>query len=505
MSEEIETAREYLRIVPNNSVSVLRHVGEVYNRLADFGPDRPIDFLEPFSYLVKEERENKPTPLLVLHDHEGPDFKEAARQKNALHTKLFARKKLTAEGEEEEEEVKEPAAEGEDEEAEDKTPEEETQNEGEIPNVLGEMQFVTPAGIGLGQREVTLLQRSIEKLVRSKPLAKARFWGKVMGIDRDYYVAEVEFNDGERPHKEPSEEEEKQETDEPKTPKAPIEEDVGPNLNNYFVCTTLGGKWSLLPDVTPQQIVASRSIRQRFTGNLDAEVHAPPGRFEGTERDLLRTFIARLVQTCTIAPKGQYNPEDEPEEDVPLESTAPIALNEEWVPKPVTGLGHFLHRLPAILPQGRTEFWSPEGEEEDKNRVIEKGPPILRPLTLDEPIDVKIPSWTVKILQTPAKLFWLRSNAWPGLSIVTSANADKLVMQYYGWGCKSTPPLEWPPLPEPKPKPPPPSEEEEEEEEGAERKGDEDDGSGRRAKGGKKGAASESGSGTYDASSYDGY
>jgi hypothetical protein len=368
------------------------------------------------------------------------------------------------------------------------------------------MQLISRVGLGLNERESVLLQRSLEKLVRSKPLARAHFWGKILGVDRDYYVSEAEFNEGERPHREATEEEEKQETEEPKQPKAPIEEDTGPNTNSYFVCNHLGGKWFLLPDVTPQQIAASRSIQQRFTGNLEARVEAPPGRFEGTEKDLLRTFIARVVHSCTIAPKGQYAPEEEPEEDQPLESNAPIAQNEEWVAKPVTGLGHFLHRLPAILPQGRTEFWSPEGEEEDKNRVIEKGPPILRPLTLDELIDGRIPSWTMKILQIPAKTFWLRSNAWPGLHIVTSANADKIVMHYYGWGSKSTPPIDWPPLPEPKKKPAPPTEEEEEEEKSERKQGEEEDGAergGARPASSKKPSPSESGSGYDDGSSYD--
>jgi hypothetical protein len=197
---------------------------------------------------------------------------------------------------------------------------------------------------------------------------------------------------------------------------------------------------------------------------LSAPVIAPPNRFDGTEKELLRAFIARVVQCCTVCPKGQYNPEEEPEEDKPLESNAPIVLNEEWAPKPVTGLGHFLHRLPAILPQGRVEFWAPEAEEEEKERPVEKGPPILRPLALDEPIGEGAPSWTIKQFNVPTKLFWLRSNTWPGLHIVSSSNADRLVMQYYGWGAKSTGAIDWPPLPEPKRKPKPKVEEEEEEE-----------------------------------------
>lgn len=218
----------------------------------------------------------------------------------------------------------------------------------------------------------------------------------------------------------------------------------------------------MLPDVTPQQIVASRSIRQMFTGNLEADVIAPPGRFDGTEKNLLRTLIARVSHSCTLAPKGKYNPEDEPEEDQPLASNAPIAMDEEWVPKPVSGMGHFLHRLPCILPQGRTEFWAPEPEEEEPEPKPEVGPSILRPITDDEPLDGGIPSWSMRVLKTPGTLYWLRSNTWPGLSIVANEMADRMVMLYFGWGQKATAPIEWPPLPEPKKKPVPVEEEEEE-------------------------------------------
>ena len=239
----------------------------------------------------------------------------------------------------------------------------------------------------------------------------------------------------------------------------------------YYVCTELGGKWVMLPDLLPKQIVASRSIKQMFTGDLEAEVVAPPGRFAGKEKELLRCFIARVTHCCTLAPKGLYNPEEEPEEDMPLESNAPIVMDEEWVPKPLSGVEGFLHRLPCILPQGRTEFWAPEPEEEEKDPYVEKGVPILTPVTEDEPIEGGIPSWSVRIVKTPQKRFWLRSNAWPGLNILASETGEKMVMMYFGWGMKATAPLEWPPLPV-KPK----NSEEEEEEEEEERPEEDPDG-----------------------------
>jgi radial spoke head protein 4A len=488
-------ALSYLDTAAEGSVSVLTHVGEVYDKLVDFGSDRALDYFEPFSYIIKEEREPEKNALLARREKQGPDFEAAAATKSRIQTFLFPTQRLTAEGEEEEDDKGEKAAEdaAEDAGGEEKHAEEESNNEGDVPNVVGEMSFMSQFGVGLTPRETLLVQLATERLLRKKPLSIARFWGKIFGADRDYYVWEAEYNDGARPHAEGKEEKEKDDAG-AKLQRAPMEEDSGPNQFNYFVCNFLGRTPDRLPDVTPQQIVASRSIRQMFTGHRDAAVIAPPGRFEGTEEHLLRATIARIVHSCTIAMTGMYRPEEEPEEDTPLESTAPITLNEEWSPKPITGLDSFVHRLPAILPQGRVEFWAPDAEEEEKEpRPIEKGPPIIRPISQDEPLG-NIPSWSIRSANVVApivwamppipgvsvdagskrseshvklesgKLFWLRSNAWPGLYIVASGTTDRIVMHYYGWGMKGTPPIEWPPIPQPKKKPPPPKIDEEEEE-----------------------------------------
>ena len=47
---------------------------------------------------------------------------------------------------------------------------------------------------------------------------------------------------------------------------------TGCNKKSYFVCNEPGKLWTKLPNVTPQQITASRKIKKFFTGNLDAPV-----------------------------------------------------------------------------------------------------------------------------------------------------------------------------------------------------------------------------------------
>lgn len=490
MSIDAEGSIGYLEAKQDSlDLSIIDHVGEVLVRLADNCSDRPIDFFEVASYLIKEERQRNNKLAAEMEQFKqnfGPDFTKMAKNSTRNVMQMFPKQKLTEEEEEEEQnEIKED--EGGD------GQEEETVNEGEIPNVIDDMRFMNEVGVGLNEVETILIQNSIQRLIRSKPLATARFWGKVTGIEKDYYIAEAEFNEGERPHPEPAEEgedepkkeEEDQNDDESKPRIVPPEEDAGPNLYSYFVCTTLGGQWTLLPDLTPAQIVQSRCIRQMFSGSKNGPIRAPKDRFEGDEHTLLRTFIARVSHSCTVAPVGLYQLEEEPEEGAQVENTTPIVQvePEEGVDlyKPIQGLHSFVHRVPCILQQGRCEFHIFEEDLVDENGeerepVVEHGSPILRPLTEDEPVD-GIQSWSLRKVTGIHTRFWLRSNIWPGLHVVSSDNGDRIVTMYFGNGMKSQEPLEWPPLPERKvpPPPPPPVQEEEDKNNNEEEEGEDDE------------------------------
>lgn len=475
MSEDREAKLEYLNTKPEGSpVSVMEHTGEVIIRLADNCAERPLDYFEVASYIIKEERQSKENQeLLKFGKPKGPNFVENAKTNVRLQAQLFPKQQL---GEEEEEAGE--AEGGEDAEHQ----EEETVNEGEIPNVIGNMQFMNEVGVGLNETETILLQQAIQKLIRSKPLATARFWGKVMGIQNDYYIAEAEFNDGERPHaaqeeEEKNEPEEGTENKEDKPRIVPKEEDSGPNQYSYFVCTQLGGPWKLLPDITPAQIQGSRCIRQMFSGTEKGPIAAPEGRFQGGEYELLRCFISRVTHSCTLAPKGLYNLEEEPEEGGRVENVTPIAMAEEPEYKPLEGLKSFVHCVPAILDQGRCEFYIFEEDQQDeegneKEPVVEHGPPILTPITEDKSKD-EYKCWSLREVNGVSKRYWLRSNVWPGLHIVSNENGSRMVMMYFGTGMKAQKPLEWPPLPVKKPPPPPPKEEEEKNENEEEEKGEE--------------------------------
>ncbi len=46
------------------------------------------------------------------------------------------------------------------------------------------------AGVGFGDNETLLLQKSLKALAASTGAANVRLWGKVQGLNRDYYIAE---------------------------------------------------------------------------------------------------------------------------------------------------------------------------------------------------------------------------------------------------------------------------------------------------------------------------
>ena len=86
---------------------------------------------------------------------------------------------------------------------------------------------------------------------------------------------------------------------------------AGANKYAYWVTqsielgTNAHGGWLKLPNVTMDQVVKSRKFKRFFTGDLDAPVPSYPP-FQGTERNLLRATIARIVGATSISPDGYF-------------------------------------------------------------------------------------------------------------------------------------------------------------------------------------------------------
>lgn len=61
---------------------------------------------------------------------------------------------------------------------------------GQVPDMLAESKVWQWAGVGFGEYDTMLLQKSMIKLARTQGSTQLRLWGKIKGTEKDYYIAE---------------------------------------------------------------------------------------------------------------------------------------------------------------------------------------------------------------------------------------------------------------------------------------------------------------------------
>ncbi|KAK2088719.1 Radial spoke head protein 6 A [Saguinus oedipus] len=364
-----------------------------------------------------------------------------------------------------------------------------------VPNIMETAFYFEQAGLGLSADESFRIFLALKQLVEQQPIHTCRFWGKILGINRSYLVAEVEFREGEEEVEEEEVEEvmegtevleahgeEEGEGEEEKAmdfipkptwklpPVIPKEESrSGANKYLYFVCNEPGLPWTRLPHVTPAQIVNARKIKKFFTGYLDAPVVSYPP-FPGNEANYLRAQIARISAATQISPLGfyQFSEEEGDEEEEGGAGRDSYEENPDFEGIPVLELidsmANWVHHTQHILPQGRCTWVNPSQkteEEEDLEEEEEKvdegpeeveqevGPPLLTPLSEDAEI-MHLSPWTMRMscsLCPQYSVAVVRSNLWPGA--YAYASGKKFENIYIGWGHKYSPENFNPALPAP--------------------------------------------------------
>ena len=187
---------------------------------------------------------------------------------------------------------------------------------------------------------------SLKQLVDKGHFEKLRFWGKIHGTQKNYFIAEAEQSTDETgddddaleesPHTDDNKgmgEDDDMEGEEDPLPKSTYKqpavapkEDRGTGVNKYtyYVCnhrrfffpneriflmrgflSLAGAPWVKLPIITPAQIAQARLIRHFFTGDLDHEIASYPV-YPGTEKNYLRAQIARISATTHVSPSGKF-------------------------------------------------------------------------------------------------------------------------------------------------------------------------------------------------------
>lgn len=458
-----QNAKAYLLKTSSKSgLNLYDHLSNVLTKILDERPENVVDIIENISQDVKMAHFSKKLDTLQNENELLPMYEIAEMQKT-----LFLQGNLEGADQELEEEIAESS----------------------LPNVMESAFYFEQAGVGLGTDETYRIFLALKQLTDTHPIQRCRFWGKILGIERNYIVAEVEFRDGE--DEEEVEEEdvvaedrdngaiEADEDEEDESPKAfykappaiPKEENrTGTNKYVYFVCNEPGRPWVKLPSVMPAQIVIARKIKKFFTGRLDAPIISYPP-FPGNESNYLRAQIARISAGTHVSPLGFYQfGEEEGEEEEELEGGRDsFEENPDFegiqVMDLVESLSNWVHHVQHILPQGRCHWFNPvqkneeEEEEEDEEKEEkgedpddleqEVGPPLLTPISEDLEIQ-NMPAWTTRLssnLIPQYAIAVLRSNLWPGA--YAFSNGKKFENFYIGWGHKYSVDNYTPPVPPP--------------------------------------------------------
>ncbi|MCI4394535.1 hypothetical protein PGIGA_G00169920 [Pangasianodon gigas] len=438
------------------NLNLYDHLVRLLTRVMDERPENAVDVIEALSHEIKRGmlQENQST----LRDAPSTTSSELLAEQQRV---LFNR---GDEGEQEEME----------------TP---------LPNVTELTFFLEQIGVGLGREEMQRILLALKQLVDMQPLQRCRFWGKMLGIEGNYIVAEVEYRDGEEEEEEGVEEMqedkekegEAQEEDEldpfPKSsykPPTPVTKEPrrsGANKFTYFVCREPGLPWVRLPDVTPAQITVARQIRKFFTGCLDAPIVSYPP-FPGNEANYLRAQIARISAGTQVSPLGFYQFKEEEGEEEEEGARDSVEENSDFEGIPVNemaeSLSAWVHHVQHILKQGRCvwvnlaekkeNLLEEDAEEEEKEEEPDEpepevGPPLLTPLSEDAEVN-NTPPWSTRIssnLISQYAIAFVRSNLWPGAYAYVCGKKFENI--YIGWGLKFlgegfTPALPPPPQPE---------------------------------------------------------
>ncbi|XP_043583153.1 radial spoke head protein 6 homolog A isoform X2 [Bombus pyrosoma] len=412
VEHDIRRAKKFLqKHSPQSGDSLYDHLTEVLAKILAERPKNAVDIFEEFSRKVKEER------FKTQSNHLRDVYVAPAQYEDAKEIiKLFKNVQSIYEDKGDKLETEEEEEEG------------DTKNK--IPNMLDLLFYFEQTGVGLPRVQMVLLNLSIRKLMAESPIENVRFWGKILGSPKNYYVVEADLQPEELNRRlERMAEEEKQRREEERTraeEMAIVEREVAENMEReateetegvaeateekepeglklvfpplpthswvpptevpperigtgantkvYFVCNEPGlDKWIELPPVTPQQIVIARQIVRYCTGNLETPYHTFPP-FPGTEKNYLRAQIARISATTQVSPIGffTFGAGDEEEELMEeVEEGGVLSENVHYDPLPIKDLidpsmSNWCHHAPYLLKQGRVVWWNPKAAQEEE-------------------------------------------------------------------------------------------------------------------------------------------
>jgi len=163
-----------------------------------------------------------------------------------------------------------------------------------IPNymedVLQQSKLFEWGGISFSDEEWYKIRMAMKKILIENDCEFLRFFGKIYGINSDYYIIQGLLK-----------------TYPMKNPQVHVESrgNEGINRFTFWVSNSILESWYELPDITHEQIVTSRRFKYHLTGDLNSKVKSFVS-FPGKEMHLLKCQIVRILHSSCIVPKGYY-------------------------------------------------------------------------------------------------------------------------------------------------------------------------------------------------------
>lgn len=79
--------------------------------------------------------------------------------------------------------------------------------ESPLPNLSETGFYLEQVGVGLGRMEMQRIFLALKQLAQSEQLLRCRLWGKILGRESNYIIAEADYREGEEEEEQRTEEE----------------------------------------------------------------------------------------------------------------------------------------------------------------------------------------------------------------------------------------------------------------------------------------------------------
>ena len=302
-----------------------------------------------------------------------------------------------------------------------------------MEDILHQSKLFEWGGISFSEEEWYKIRLAMKKILIENDCEYIRFFGKIYGIKSDYYIIQGSLK-----------------TYPMHNPPVHVESrgNEGINRFTFWVSNSILESWYELPDITKEQIVASRKFKYHLTGDLNSKVKSFVS-FPGKEMHLLKCQIVRILHSSCIVPKGYYKLSENFKDQLEGKITE---IDEEFKSpsfeemKAPEGEG-WVHEHAYIYPSGKvidpaveTQVDRLKGINEDEGYKVKEGEG-------DNVNELDFKYWKIKVVGDQIMhnrangdplthaVVLVKNTRWPGT--LTVWKEEKFANIYVGYGIKA--------------------------------------------------------------------